>query len=154
MEIHHPSEHTFGDDEVRSPLEVQVIAQDIFGNTAALAILFKIEKEDSEFLRAIGFGVDNPLFALKLRNNEAISIDYKLVGEQLNLGPFVNNVEHYVTYIGSLTSPPCTQNVEWFVLLEKLGVSEMQLEYFPVLYGRDSNVRGLQSMDNRPLRII
>ena len=42
IEIHHPSEHTFGDDEVRSPLELQIICQDIFGNTAAISVLFKI----------------------------------------------------------------------------------------------------------------
>jgi carbonic anhydrase len=151
IHIHVPSEHTFGDDEVRSPLELQIICQDMFGTTAAISVLFKIGKEN-DFLSFLGFGVDNPLFALKLRNNEAIELNSS--DKKLDLGKFLNNSKHYVTYMGSLTSPPCTQNVQWFVLLQKLEVSEVQLEYFPVLFGRDSNIRGIQNLENRLLKII
>ncbi len=154
IEIHHPSEHTFGDDEVRSPLEFQVICQDIFGNTAAVSILFKLDTKENEFLSILGFGVDNPLFALNLRNNETITFDEKLFSKKLDLGKYVNSTVHYVTYMGSLTSPPCTQHVQWFVLLQKMSVTQTQLEYFPVLFGREDNVRGLQPLNNRPLKII
>jgi carbonic anhydrase len=154
IEIHHPSEHTFGDDEIRSPLEFQIICQDMFGNTAAVSVLFKLDEKDNPLLSALGFGVDNPLFALKLRNNEEMQLKEEKVGKDLDLGPLLNHFNHYVTYVGSLTSPPCTQGVRWFVLLQKLNVSQNQLEYFPVLFGRDSNVRGLQNLNERPLKII
>jgi carbonic anhydrase len=152
IEIHHPSEHSFGDDEVRSPIEAQIIFQDMFGNTAAVAILFKINKKESPFLRALGFGVENPLFALKLRNNEFVEFNKKDTS-QLDLGPLVNNGPHYITYEGSLTSPPCTQNVKWFVLLKKLNMTQEQLDYFPILFGKESNIRGIQDRSNRPLSI-
>jgi carbonic anhydrase len=151
IHIHLPSEHTFGDDEVRSPLEIQIVCEDIFGNSAALAVLFKIDKKDNEFLNILGFGLDNPLFALKLRNGETIDLKEN---PKLDLGKYLNNVQHYVYYTGSLTTPPCKQNVQWFVLLKKLSVSASQLEYFPVLFGNESNIRGLQPLNNRLFKII
>lgn len=154
IEIHYPSEHTFGIDEIRSPLEVQIICQDMFGNTIAIAILFKLGSIDNDILTVLGFGVDNPLFALKLRNNDSIDLDSLKFGNRLDFGQYINNMKHYVTYTGSLTSPPCKQNVQWFIMLNKLTVSQNQLDYFPILFGRVSNVRGLQALNNRSLKII
>jgi carbonic anhydrase len=53
-----------------------------------------------------------------------------------------------------MTTPPCNSNVEWFVLLDKLDVSQQQLNYFPVLFGLNSNVRGLQPIGDRVPKII
>jgi len=153
IHIHSPSEHTFGDDEVRSPLEIQIICSDMFANTAAISVLFKLDDKDNDFLTTLGFGVDNPLYALKLRNNEILELDDK-VGEKLDLGKELNKTVHYVFYSGSLTSPPCTEGVQWFILLQKLNVSQSQLDFFPVLFGRDSNIRGLQALNTRSIRII
>lgn len=125
----------------------------MFGNTAAVAVLFKMADGDNDFLSALGFGEDNPLFALKLRNNEDVLLD-EFVSKRLDLGPLINNTEHYVTYTGSITTPPCRQGVKWFVLLQKLDISQNQIDYFPVLFGRDTNVRGLQEINNRKLKII
>ena len=38
--------------------------------------------------------------------------------ESMNLKWILNEqmMEHYVTYHGSLTHPPCTEGVEWFIL--------------------------------------
>ena len=106
---------------------MQIIHQDIFGNLAAVAVLFNPSLNENLFLKQLGFGVDNPLFAMRLRNSGVI---------------------------GSITSPPCNENVQWFVLLEKLGITQRQLEYFPVLFGMESNVRGLQENINRIQEII
>lgn len=154
IHIHHPSEHTFNEDEIRSPMEIQIICKDKFGNRAGIAVLFEISEKDNEFLRAIGFGVDDPIFAIKLRNSETVTFKTSNVAHQLDLGKILKNSEHYITYVGSLTSPPCLENVRWFVLLQKLGVSQTQLEYFPVLFGQESNVRGLQPLNDRVLEII
>lgn len=126
----------------------------MFGNTIAVAVHFKLSNDNSAFLSALGFGDDNPLFALKLRNNESVQLNEKIVSKALDLGTYINNTIHYVTYLGSLTSPPCLQKVQWFVLLQKLDVTQSQLDYFPVLFGRDSNIRGLQPLNNRPIKII
>uniref|UniRef100_A0A8C6I2D1 Carbonic anhydrase 6 n=1 Tax=Mus spicilegus TaxID=10103 RepID=A0A8C6I2D1_MUSSI len=37
------------------------------------------------------------------------------------------DVHHYYTYPGSLTTPPCTENVQWFVLRDKVTLSKAQV---------------------------
>lgn len=34
---------------------------------------------------------------------------------------------HYYTYEGSLTTPPCTENVKWFVLHDTVKLSKTQV---------------------------
>ena len=55
-------------------MEMQIIHQDIFGNLAAIAVLFKMSPEDNSFLNEIGFGVYNPLFAMRIRNYQTIEL--------------------------------------------------------------------------------
>ncbi|XP_049631393.1 carbonic anhydrase 6-like [Suncus etruscus] len=38
------------------------------------------------------------------------------------------NVWHYYTYQGSLTTPPCTENVLWFLLKDPIIISRAQIE--------------------------
>ena len=130
---------------------MQIIHQDIFGNLAGVAVLFNLSTRENSFLKQLGFGVDNPLYAMRLRNAETVVLK---PDAKLNLGLYLNNISHYVHYVGSITSPPCNENVQWFVLLEKLGVTQQQLEYFPVLFGMESNVRGLQVNRDRLQEII
>ncbi|XP_004385232.1 carbonic anhydrase 6 [Trichechus manatus latirostris] len=37
------------------------------------------------------------------------------------------NLHDYYTYLGSLTTPPCTENVRWFVLAEPISLSSAQV---------------------------
>jgi carbonic anhydrase len=121
----------------------------MFGNTAAISVLFTLSESDNELLSVLGLGVDNPVLALKVRNMESANME-----STFDLGKGINTTEHYITYTGSITTPPCKEGVRWFVLLTKLPVSQKQLDYFPILFGRDSNVRGIQELNGRRLSII
>ncbi len=121
----------------------------MFGNTAAIAVLFSLDEKDNELLSVIGLGVDDPILALKVRNMEPADI----VGI-FDIGKAINSTQHHISYTGSLTSPPCKEGVKWYILLTKLPVSLKQLDYFPILFGRDSNVRGIQDLNSRTLSII
>ncbi len=43
----------------------------------------------------------------------------------------------YYTYAGSLTTPPCTENVTWLVMVDPMTVSKQQIEKFARLYPND-----------------
>lgn len=46
----------------------------------------------------------------------------------------------YWTYEGSLTTPPCTEGVRWFVMEQPVGLSRDQLRTFGALYKVDSRI--------------
>lgn len=47
------------------------------------------------------------------------------------------NTQHY-TYSGSLTTPPCSEKVQWLVLSEPIKVSEQSLKKFSAIIGPDA----------------
>lgn len=156
--FHLPSEHTFSRDEVRSAFEMQIICFDNFENIAAVSVLFDVGATSFEFLNIIGFGNDNNyIFSKKIRNNEKIEIentDYVKKGMDLSY-LFNNNPNNkFVSYIGTTTTPPCKTNVKWFVSLNKLSLTQSQLDMFPIIYGRFRNVRGIQQLNGREIKII
>jgi carbonic anhydrase len=53
----------------------------------------------------------------------------------------------YYTYMGSLTAPPCTEGVRWYVLKTPVDISAEQIEAFAKLYPHD--VRPLQPQNGR-----
>ena len=130
---------------------MQIICENSSNNLIAIAVLFEVGIKDNDLFSVMGFGLNNPYFGLKLRNNESININNDEIDIKVNLGKYLNNTKNYVSYTGSLTSPPCTQNVKWFILLDKLQVSQSQIDYFPILFGREDNIRGLQSIQGRQL---
>jgi carbonic anhydrase len=44
----------------------------------------------------------------------------------------------YYTFTGSLTTPPCTENVTWFVLKTPVRISQSQADAFGKIYPRDA----------------
>jgi len=132
-------------------LEFQIIGENSNKKTIALAFLFEYGKNENDILTGIGFGLENPLIGLKLRNNDNLIINHDSMKTKINLGNDFNDKKNFVSYTGSLTSPPCKQDVEWFVFMDKLIATKQQIDYFPILFGRHFNVRGLQPRYERQL---
>lgn len=55
----------------------------------------------------------------------------------------------YFTYVGSLTEPPCTEGVEWFVLAEPMEVDRTYVQRFLQAVG--PNARPVQALNGRPV---
>jgi carbonic anhydrase len=69
------------------------------------------------------------------------------VTEMVNAGGLLPADRGYWTYEGSLTAPPCTEGVRWFIFEQELTVSRDQVRAFAALY--KMNTRALQDPHGR-----
>ncbi|GLT54615.1 hypothetical protein SLA2020_278000 [Shorea laevis] len=133
---HSPSEHTINGK--RFDLEVHMVHESLDG-IAVVGILYKIGPPDS--------------FLSSLKDHlETISN----TGEVVSAG-IVNpkNIKigsrKYYRYIGSLTTPPCTENVVWTIVRKVRTVSQEQVRLLRVAVHDDAgtNARPLQPINRR-----
>jgi len=54
----------------------------------------------------------------------------------------------YFRFNGSLTTPPCSEGVRWFVLKDPISASKAQIKRFSETMGRDTN-RPIQNINAR-----
>ena len=69
------------------------------------------------------------------------------VADMVNPGGFLPADRGYWTYEGSLTAPPCTEGVRWFIFEQDMTISRDQLRAFGALY--KINSRELQDAHGR-----
>ena len=58
--------------------------------------------------------------------------------------------QDYFRFNGSLTTPPCTEGVRWFVFKEPQTIAKEQVEAFAKIMGGDNN-RPVQPVNARPV---
>jgi len=61
-----------------------------------------------------------------------------------------SNRNHYARYEGSLTTPPCDENVTWIIELEPIHATKAQVEKLRV--GTSANARPTQPLNGRTVR--
>lgn len=69
---------------------------------------------------------------------------------QIDLGQLLPEQRQYYTYMGSLTTPPCSEGVLWMVMKQPAGVSREQIGVFAKLY--PMNARPVQSQAGRLIK--
>jgi carbonic anhydrase len=77
-------------------------------------------------------------------NEEAIA------GVEINPAGLLPPSAAYYMYMGSVTAPPCTEGVAWFVLKTPVDISPSQIDEFARLYPHD--VRPLQPLNGRVVK--
>jgi carbonic anhydrase len=70
-----------------------------------------------------------------------------IAGVAIDPGGLLPHDLAYYTYMGSVTAPPCTEGVRWYVLKTPVDISARQIDAFAKLYPHD--VRPPQPLNGR-----
>ncbi|MCB1034593.1 MAG: carbonic anhydrase family protein [Acidobacteria bacterium] len=96
-------------------------------------------------------GAENPFLAkFDRRLPKAAGEVAKDPAVRFDLREAFPDTEAYLTYPGSLTTPPCSPTVTWIVLRQESELSESQLQAFRDIMG--NNFRPLQERGRRTIR--
>lgn len=133
VHFHAESEHTI--DGKHFPLEGHFVHQAQDGRIAVIGVMFAAGEENKAFGQILDAAKANA------KGEKGITIDNLDIGQLLpaHLG--------YYHYLGSLTTPPLTENVEWYILTEPVELSQKQLNEFYKYY--DHNHRDIQELNDR-----
>ncbi|NQY22160.1 MAG: carbonic anhydrase family protein [Campylobacteraceae bacterium] len=132
--FHTPSENNINSKSF--PLEAHYVHSSKDGKLVVVAIMFK-EGDENKVLKKI-------FSKLPLKKNSTISLKLSAIDIR-DLMPI--NREYY-KFIGSLTTPPCTQGVKWNVLKTPINISTEQIKQFFNIFGHSNN-RIIQNSNHR-----
>ncbi len=135
--FHTPSEHAR--DGRRYAMEVHLVHKSADGNLAVVGVLLKRGRENPTLKKVLDHVSGN---INEVKHVQGVSIN------AADLLPANRDVFHYS---GSLTTPPCSENVNWYVMKTPVEVSDAQVKQFAKLIGE--NARPLQSMHWRQMLI-
>jgi carbonic anhydrase len=133
IHFHHPSEHLVNGETY--PMEIHLVHKTPDHQYVVVAVFAKI-------------GTQNPTIQ-KLWSLIPTEIDkeYTYKNEFLLANDFLPASKEYFYYNGSLTTPPCTENVTWFVLEQPIEISQEQVKNFQKFI--DHNARPTQKINHR-----
>lgn len=133
--FHAPSEHTI--DGEHAEVELHFVHSDGEGHLAVVAVLF-FEGQ-----------VEHPEIAELLTRESIAHAGDEIFDEStsLDVRDFLPDSLDYYTYDGSLTTPPATEGVRWFVLKQPLHMTRAQIEAIDRVYY--SNNRPTQPLNAR-----
>ncbi|GJM81770.1 carbonate dehydratase [Paenibacillus sp. HMSSN-139] len=133
VHFHAPSEHTV--DGKHFPLEGHFVHQAQDGRIAVIGVMYEIGRPNEAFQQILD----------AVKSIPKGSKESKI--EHLKPTRLLPNTLSYYHYLGSLTTPPLTENVEWYVLTESVQISQEQLKEFHRYY--DHNNRDIQKRNGR-----
>ena len=144
LAFHSPSEHQFSG--TSHDVEVQIFHNLFSGQTSHTVAAVSL------FFDAAG-DTDLPFFS-QFVDSQAGSLAN--VATLLNMTTVISQMttfQDYFYYEGSMTTPPCTESVNWVLLPEAMTISEAQLAVFTKLWSgagfKRGNSRGLQKLNGR-----
>lgn len=125
--FHTPSENYIKNKQY--PLEAHFVHANEQGNLAVVAVMFEA---DSAFNK----NLSNLLTEIPSEHDE-VELDAEVKPSEL-----LPSTDYYYRFNGSLTTPPCSEGVRWFVLQEPVAASTKRI----------SMLREAMGANNRPLQ--
>jgi carbonic anhydrase len=135
MHFHTPSEEMI---QGRTyPLDAHLVHRNAAGELAVVALLFEVGAHNPTL---------EPILAAMPKNTGGTA-----TLEAINVAQLLPANHNAYSYMGSLTTPPCTEGVRWNVLTTPLEISRAQLEAFQALY--PMNARPVQPLNGRSVHV-
>ena len=138
LHFHTPSEHQLNGKSF--PMEVHFVHSDADGQLAIVGV-FVQQGQTNATLQQL-------LQKVPLLKGETVT-DQKAA---LDLNALLPKTKHFYHYMGSLTTPPCSEGVHWLVLTNPIDASAEQLKQLSQLMGK--NARPLQQLNGRTLTLV
>jgi len=133
--FHVPSENHINGQSY--PMESHLVHTDSEGNIAVITVMYIVGTANAALAQAWAHMPES-------------------TGSKVDLSPSIPaegllpaNRDYY-RFNGSLTTPPCTEGVWWFVIKEPVTVSQEQINHFARVMGHPNN-RPLQPVNARPV---
>ena len=140
IHFHEPSEHTLNG--VRYPIEMHMVhVNESLNQYTVLSVL------GYEGKPAPGYDELEAVLPLKVGEKKAINKAFDLA----DILPF--NLTPRFHYQGSLTTPPCTENVNWVVFEQPFMMSEAQVKMLKDNMPAN-NYRGVQPLNDRGVSLV
>jgi carbonic anhydrase len=131
--FHAPSEHTVAGKHW--PMEMHLVHQSATGKLAVIGVLIEEGANNAAF-EPIWSGLPEEKGVERHFENVAIHVDDLLPKERASY-----------RYEGSLTTPPCSEDVEWFVMTTPVELSSAQIGAFTAIF--EGNNRPTQPLHGR-----
>ena len=131
--FHRPSEEKINGQGFE--MSVHLVHEDAHGQLAVAAILLQE-------------GADNALIQELWKDLPKETAKEELLDKvQIDLSRLLPQDQRYYRFTGSLTTPPCSENVSWIVLKHPTTISPAEIEQFSHLYR--NNTRPTQPLYGR-----
>jgi carbonic anhydrase len=129
--FHHPSEHLIGGKKF--PMEVHFVHSNAAGGLAVIGVLMTAGRPNATFSKIVA--------TMPAHEGPPVKADAAIDANKL-----LPARRSYYRYAGSLTTPPCSEIVNWLLLRDSIQVAQTDIDAFAKLY--PLNARPVQK-DNR-----
>ena len=136
--FHRHSEHTLNGQQFA--LELHLVHRHASGSLAVVAIFLDDTQKPP---------IPNPFLEVVFHNLPAAAGDRVYLPELFNVSDLLPANARAIRYTGSLTTPPCTEGVRWWVLDTPIRLSPAQAAKFATLF--PDNARPIQPLNSRAL---
>jgi carbonic anhydrase len=133
--------HTPSEEQInfkRFPMVAHLVHKNNEGQLAVVAVLLQ-EGESNPM-------VDKVWTYMPLDTNDRVRMPQGL----LDVNGLLPKDQRYYQFMGSLTTPPCSEGVLWMVMKQPMTISKGQYKLFTQLY--PNNARPVQPINGRPVR--
>ncbi|MBK1695059.1 carbonate dehydratase [Chromatium weissei] len=131
--FHTPSENHIGGKEF--PMEAHLVHVDAEGHIAVIAVMFQE-------------GAENLALTVPWAEMPTHVDEEKHLAAHASAEALLPQNRDYYRFIGSLTTPPCTENVTWLVMKHPVTASVAQIHQFAQVMGHANN-RPIQPLNAR-----